>query len=110
MVRAPSNERGGLFSSSGGGGADLLSMPASDVSDLAPVFAALRALWAAPDEFPTSEYPGTRSSFDRDASIQLGNLLGRGDPLAGLILDADGIRTFKGHDQSMDGNLGRCAY
>lgn len=57
-----------------------------------------------------TEYGGTPSSFDRNASIQLGNLLGRGDPLAGLILDADGIRTFKGHDQSMDGNLGRCAY
>lgn len=52
---APSNQRGGLFSSLPGGGADLLPEPASDVSELAPVFAVLRALWAAPDEFPTSE-------------------------------------------------------
>jgi hypothetical protein len=56
------------------------------------------------------QYEGKPSPFDRDASIQLGTFLGRGDPLAGLILDADGIRTFKGNDQSMDANVGRCAY
>jgi hypothetical protein len=55
-------------------------------------------------------YLGTPSPSDREASIQLGSLLGRSEPLAGLILDADGIRTFKGHDGSMDGNVGRCAY
>lgn len=55
-------------------------------------------------------YQGVPSDPDRAASIRLGQILGRSEPLAGLILDANGIRTFKGNDPEMNGTLARCGY
>ncbi|HEX8674174.1 MAG TPA: hypothetical protein VF710_19915 [Longimicrobium sp.] len=55
-------------------------------------------------------YPGEPSSFDRTASEQLGAALGRGQPLAGIILDANGIRLFVGQDLAMDLSIARCGY
>jgi hypothetical protein len=55
-------------------------------------------------------YSGEPSSFDEAASVQLGNLLGRAAPLAGLILDANGIRVFVGSDESKSLSIDRCGY
>ncbi len=55
-------------------------------------------------------YRGEPSRFDRDASVTLGQALGIPVGLAGIILDANGIRLFKGYDLSVTANIERCGY
>ncbi|HYW06420.1 MAG TPA: hypothetical protein VE913_05665, partial [Longimicrobium sp.] len=55
-------------------------------------------------------YMGEPSRFDRDASVTLGQALGIPVGLAGIILDANGIRLFKGWDLEVKGNIDRCGY
>lgn len=56
------------------------------------------------------DYPGTPSDFDRNLSVALGQQLGRGQPLPGLVLDANGIRSFEGWDAAVETSYGRCGY
>jgi len=58
----------------------------------------------------SATYRGTPSKYDRDMSVQLGQSLNRSGPLAGIILDADGIRGFSGWDSSLDSSNPRCGY
>lgn len=55
-------------------------------------------------------YTGVPSSFDLRASVQLGEILHRTEPLGGIILDAAGIRAFKGEDTSAQVSVARCGY
>jgi hypothetical protein len=57
-----------------------------------------------------SEYQGEPSTIDRNTSIALGESLGRTQPLAGLVLDANGIRLFVGNDANMNLSIDRCGY
>jgi hypothetical protein len=55
-------------------------------------------------------YDGTPSEPDRQTSVALGLALGRGEPLAGIILDANGIRVFKGEGTEVIADVPRCGY
>lgn len=55
-------------------------------------------------------YEGEPSTIDRNTSVTLGESLGRAKPLAGLILDANAIHVFVGHDASMNLSMNRCGY
>jgi hypothetical protein len=55
-------------------------------------------------------YLGVPSTHDRDASVALGQGLGIPEGLAGIILDANGIRLFKGHDLTVKADIDRCGY
>lgn len=57
-----------------------------------------------------TEYKGEPSDPDRHASVALGQRLGIPVGLAGIILDANGIRLFKGFDFDVDGDWERCGY
>jgi hypothetical protein len=55
-------------------------------------------------------YTGGPSDVDRATSIALGQHLGRGMPLPGLMLDADGLHQFIGEDPMLNSMTPRCGY
>jgi hypothetical protein len=55
-------------------------------------------------------YKGEPSDVDRAASVDLGNALGRGEALPGVIIDNEGIRFFRGTDLTKDDSVARCGY
>jgi hypothetical protein len=55
------------------------------------------------------EYLGHESDADRAASVQLGQILGRSEPLTGWIIDRDQITAFEGLWQPA-GKWTRCGY
>jgi hypothetical protein len=42
--------------------------------------------------------------------VDLGNALGRGEALPGVIIDNEGIRFFRGTDLTKDDSVARCGY
>jgi hypothetical protein len=55
-------------------------------------------------------YQGGPSDTDRATSVELGQALGLGQPLPGVIIDNGGIHFFRGTDTTMDDRLARCGY
>lgn len=55
-------------------------------------------------------YDGTPSDYDRSASVQLGQWLGRSAPLPGYIIDKDGYYRYDGNSNTATPRLPRCGY
>lgn len=55
-------------------------------------------------------YESKPSPSDRNASVQFAQMLGRAQPLPGIILDAGKIVWFQGTDPAIGGTLSRCGY
>jgi hypothetical protein len=77
-----------------------------EIGDLVPI--------CGPDGQPQLNnwgvYPGGASDVDRATSIALGDALGRGMPLPGLVLDVNGMHQFIGDDHLFNSMTARCGY
>ena len=55
-------------------------------------------------------YQGGPSDTDRATSVELGQALGLGEALPGVIIDNDRIHFFRGTDTTRDDRVARCGY